>query len=90
MLDIKINLIILIILESDCEASTGWQVARTHIHSGHRHKDRSYLLLSLYIPGFRSQGGVTGGSHIEVGRISFEFELVCSRKCEFVFMQVYK
>jgi len=46
------------------------------------------LLLSLNVPGFRGKGGVVGGRRLEVGRISFTFELDCKGNCEFVFMQV--
>ncbi|XP_068081917.1 endosome/lysosome-associated apoptosis and autophagy regulator family member 2 isoform X2 [Anabrus simplex] len=72
---------------SSCSNSMSWQCAGTHIHSSHHHPDTAYLLLSLNVAGFRSKGGVSGGHRLEVGRISFVFELDCKSKCEFVFMQ---
>ncbi|CAB3379879.1 Hypothetical predicted protein [Cloeon dipterum] len=72
---------------SECGGMTGWHVAGTHVQSGQHHADGAYLLLSLNVPGFRSKGGVVGGRRLEVGRVSFTFELDCKAKCEFVFMQ---
>ena len=66
----------------------GWQYMGTYIRSGHQHTDGAYLLLSLNVAGFRSKGGLSGGHHLEVGRISFSFELNCRSKCELLFMQV--
>jgi len=66
----------------------GWQCAGSYIRSGNHHTDGAYLLLSLNVAGFRSKGGVSGGHRLEVGRISFSFELNCESKCELLFMQV--
>ncbi|XP_063598992.1 endosome/lysosome-associated apoptosis and autophagy regulator family member 2-like isoform X2 [Penaeus indicus] len=68
-----------------CNNSEGWQVAGDHIHSGRGHADDAYLVLSLKVGGFR--GREMGGRPMEVGRISFTFELSCASDCEFVFME---
>ncbi|CAG2067683.1 unnamed protein product, partial [Timema podura] len=75
---------------SSCSSSMGWQCGGSFIHSGHHHTDGAYLLLSLNVAGFRSKGGVMGGHRLEVGSITFSFQLDCKSKCEFVFMQVCK
>ncbi|XP_071449238.1 endosome/lysosome-associated apoptosis and autophagy regulator family member 2-like [Hetaerina americana] len=72
---------------SACSTAVGWQPAGSYIHSGHRHTDGAYLLLSLTVPGFRNKGGISAGHRLEAGRISFTFQLDCKGKCEFVFMQ---
>nr|CAD7428449.1 unnamed protein product [Timema monikensis] len=72
---------------SSCSSSMGWQCGGSFIHSGHHHTDGAYLLLSLNVAGFRSKGGVMGGHRLEVGSITFSFQLDCKSKCEFVFMQ---
>ncbi|GAB6028023.1 hypothetical protein CHUAL_002249 [Chamberlinius hualienensis] len=71
-----------------CRTAKGWQVAKDYIHSGIGHTEDAYLVLSLNVPGFRTQGGgIVNGKPVEVGTISFTFELVCKTDCEFVFMQ---
>jgi hypothetical protein len=66
----------------------GWQCAGSYIRSGNHHTDGAFLLLSLNVAGFRSKGGVSGGRRLEVGRVSFSFDLDCESKCELLFMQV--
>ncbi|XP_066943846.1 endosome/lysosome-associated apoptosis and autophagy regulator family member 2-like isoform X1 [Macrobrachium rosenbergii] len=70
-----------------CSGSDGWQVNGDHIHSGRGHSDDAYLVLSLKVGGFRGREGFVNGHPMEVGRISFTFELVCVTDCEFVFME---
>ncbi|XP_049781740.1 endosome/lysosome-associated apoptosis and autophagy regulator family member 2-like [Schistocerca cancellata] len=70
-----------------CSNGLGWQCAGSYIHSAHNQNYGAYLLLSLNVAGFRSQGGFSSDHHLEVGSISFSFELICRSKCEFVFMQ---
>ena len=40
------------------------------------------------VGGFRGREGFVNGQPMEVGRISFTFELECTSECEFVFMEV--
>lgn len=42
----------------------------------------------LQVGGFRGREGFVSGRPMEVGRISFTFELSCASDCEFVFMEV--
>ncbi|KAK3864258.1 hypothetical protein Pcinc_028364 [Petrolisthes cinctipes] len=70
-----------------CSTMDGWQVGGDHIHSGRGHADDAYLVLSLKVGGFRGREGFVSGRPMEVGRISFTFELSCASDCEFVFME---
>lgn len=77
------------VIGSSCISSdVGWQCAGSYIRSGNHHTDGVYFILSLHVAGFRSKRGVSGGRRLEVGRISFSFELECESKCELIFMQV--
>ncbi|XP_042213922.1 endosome/lysosome-associated apoptosis and autophagy regulator family member 2-like isoform X1 [Homarus americanus] len=73
--------------EVGCSKSDGWQVGGEYIHSGRGHADDAYLVLSLKVGGFRGREGFVSGMPMEVGRISFTFELKCASDCKFVFME---
>lgn len=69
-----------------CSTSDGWQVAGDHIQSGQGLADDAYLVLSLKVDGLRGREGFVGRP-MEVGRISFTFELSCVSECVFAFME---
>uniref|UniRef100_A0A8C8HEU6 MRH domain-containing protein n=1 Tax=Oncorhynchus tshawytscha TaxID=74940 RepID=A0A8C8HEU6_ONCTS len=71
---------------SKCDGMNGWEVAGDHIRSGAGGSDNDYLILNLHVPGFKPPTSATGGAGTEFGRISFEFEMVCSADCELYFM----
>ncbi|KAB7497174.1 hypothetical protein Anas_02860 [Armadillidium nasatum] len=73
--------------DAGCSKHKGWQPGGDHVHSGIGHADDAYLVLSLKIAGFKGREGFVNGRPMEVGRISFTFELLCSTECEFVFME---
>lgn len=75
------------ITKEGCRTTEGWRLAGDHIHSGLGHTEDTYVVLVLKIPGFRTQEGIVNGRPIEVGKISFIFELSCSASCELLFMQ---
>ncbi|CAL4108298.1 unnamed protein product [Meganyctiphanes norvegica] len=72
--------------DTGCSSAEGWQLGGDHIHSGRGHADDAYLVLSLKVGGFRGREGFVSGRPMEVGKISFTFELSCTSDCEFVFM----
>ncbi|XP_057693231.1 endosome/lysosome-associated apoptosis and autophagy regulator family member 2-like [Corythoichthys intestinalis] len=71
---------------SKCDSMNGWEVARDHIRSGAGSSDNDYLILSIHIPGFKLPTSISGHPGTEFGRITFEFETVCTGDCEFYFM----
>uniref|UniRef100_A0A674BPC2 Endosome-lysosome associated apoptosis and autophagy regulator family member 2 n=1 Tax=Salmo trutta TaxID=8032 RepID=A0A674BPC2_SALTR len=71
---------------SKCDGMNGWEVAGDHIRSGAGGSDNDYLILNLHVPGFKPPTSATGGAGTEFGRISFEFEMVCTADCELYFM----
>ncbi|KAK7063026.1 hypothetical protein SK128_018005 [Halocaridina rubra] len=70
-----------------CSSAKIWQVGGDHVYSARGHADDAYLVLSLKVGGFRGREGFVSGRPMEVGRISFTFELDCASDCEFVFME---
>lgn len=44
--------------------------------------------MTLTVDGFRGIGGIINGELIEVGRLSFTFEMTCRHDCELLLMQV--
>uniref|UniRef100_A0A3Q2CDB3 Endosome-lysosome associated apoptosis and autophagy regulator family member 2a n=1 Tax=Cyprinodon variegatus TaxID=28743 RepID=A0A3Q2CDB3_CYPVA len=71
---------------SKCDSMTGWEAARDHIHSGAGSSDNDYLILNIHVPGFKLPTSVSSQSAAEFGRITFEFETLCTADCEFYFM----
>nr|XP_033815262.1 UPF0577 protein KIAA1324-like homolog isoform X2 [Geotrypetes seraphini] len=71
---------------SKCDGMNGWEVAGDHIQSGSGGSDNDYLILNLHIPGFKPQTAVTGATGVELGRVTFVFESVCSTDCVLYFM----
>ncbi|KAL4617944.1 UPF0577 protein KIAA1324-like, partial [Arapaima gigas] len=71
---------------SKCDDMNGWEVAGDHIRSAAGSSDNDYLILTLRIPGFKLPTSVTGSSGGEFGRITFDFETICSADCELYFM----
>uniref|UniRef100_A0A8C6VRS4 Endosome-lysosome associated apoptosis and autophagy regulator family member 2a n=1 Tax=Nothobranchius furzeri TaxID=105023 RepID=A0A8C6VRS4_NOTFU len=71
---------------SKCDRMKGWEVARDHIHSGAGSSDNDYLILNIHVPGFKLPTSVSSQSLTEFGRITFEFETMCTADCEFYFM----
>lgn len=69
-----------------CDSMNGWEVAGDHIQSGAGSSDNDYLILNIHVPGFKLPMSVFGQSGSEFGRITFEFETVCSADCELYFM----
>ncbi|XP_050739422.1 endosome/lysosome-associated apoptosis and autophagy regulator family member 2-like isoform X2 [Eriocheir sinensis] len=70
-----------------CSSPDGWQEAGDHIQTKRGSVDDAYLVLSLKVQGFRGREGFVGGRPMEVGRISFTFELTCSSECQFIFTE---
>uniref|UniRef100_A0A8C9U582 Endosome-lysosome associated apoptosis and autophagy regulator family member 2 n=1 Tax=Scleropages formosus TaxID=113540 RepID=A0A8C9U582_SCLFO len=71
---------------SKCDDMNGWEVAGDHIRSGAGSSDNDYLILNLWVPGFKLPTSVTGSSGTEFGRVTFVFETTCSADCELYFM----
>ncbi|XP_054631621.1 endosome/lysosome-associated apoptosis and autophagy regulator family member 2 isoform X1 [Dunckerocampus dactyliophorus] len=71
---------------SKCDGLNGWEVAGDHIQSGAGSSDNDYLILSVHIPGFKLPTSMSSQSGAEFGRITFEFETLCTADCEFYFM----
>lgn len=69
-----------------CDRMNGWEAAGNHIHSGAGSSDNDYLILNIHVPGFKLPTSLSNQSVTEFGRITFEFETVCSADCEFYFM----
>ncbi|XP_051952744.1 endosome/lysosome-associated apoptosis and autophagy regulator family member 2-like isoform X2 [Xyrauchen texanus] len=69
-----------------CNSLNGWEVAGDHVHSGTGRSDNDYLILTLRVPGFKLPMSLHATSGSEYGRITFEFETICSADCEFYFM----
>ncbi|MEE6509684.1 hypothetical protein FKM82_027368 [Ascaphus truei] len=71
---------------SKCDGMNGWEVAGDHVQSGSGGSDNDYLILNLHIPGFKSPTSVTGATGVELGRVTFAFETICSADCVLYFM----
>ncbi|XP_072241815.1 endosome/lysosome-associated apoptosis and autophagy regulator family member 2 isoform X1 [Leuresthes tenuis] len=71
---------------SKCDSMNGWEVAGDHIQSGSGSSDNDYLILNIHIPGFKLPTSVSSHSVTEFGRITFEFETLCTADCELYFM----
>lgn len=69
-----------------CDSMNGWEVAGDHIQSGAGSSDNDYLILNIHVPGFKLPTSMSSQSGAEFGRITFEFETVCSADCELYFM----
>uniref|UniRef100_A0A7N6AWC0 MRH domain-containing protein n=1 Tax=Anabas testudineus TaxID=64144 RepID=A0A7N6AWC0_ANATE len=64
----------------------GWEVAGDYIQSGAGSSDNDYLILNIHIPGFKLPTSVSSPSGTEFGRVTFEFETLCTADCELYFM----
>ncbi|XP_076341367.1 endosome/lysosome-associated apoptosis and autophagy regulator family member 2-like isoform X1 [Tachypleus tridentatus] len=73
--------------EGGCHTMSAWKPEGNFIRSNFGHREYAYLILSLDVPGFRTKERIVNGQAIEIGRVSFTFELDCEKDCEFVFMQ---
>ncbi|XP_028306962.1 UPF0577 protein KIAA1324-like [Gouania willdenowi] len=75
---------------SKCDNMNGWEVAGDHIQSGAGSSDNDYLILNVHVPGFKLPTSVSAHAaadwETEFGRITFEFETVCTGDCELYFM----
>uniref|UniRef100_A0A7N9AQC9 Endosome-lysosome associated apoptosis and autophagy regulator family member 2a n=1 Tax=Mastacembelus armatus TaxID=205130 RepID=A0A7N9AQC9_9TELE len=71
---------------SKCDSMNGWEMAGDHIQSGAGSSDNDYLILNIHIPGFKLPTSVSSRSGTEFGRITFEFETLCTADCELYFM----
>lgn len=71
---------------SKCDSLNGWEVAGEYIQSGLGSSDNDYLILNIHIPGFKLPTSMSGHSATEYGRITFEFETLCTADCELYFM----
>uniref|UniRef100_A0A4W6DDH4 Endosome-lysosome associated apoptosis and autophagy regulator family member 2a n=1 Tax=Lates calcarifer TaxID=8187 RepID=A0A4W6DDH4_LATCA len=71
---------------SKCDSMNGWEVAGDHIQSGTGSSDNDYLILNIHVPGFKLPTSMSSHSGTEFGRITFEFETVCTADCELYFM----
>ncbi|XP_024136830.1 endosome/lysosome-associated apoptosis and autophagy regulator family member 2 [Oryzias melastigma] len=71
---------------SKCDKMHGWEVAGDHIYSGAGGSDNDYLILNLHIPGFKLPTSASSDSVTEFGRITFEFETLCTVDCVMYFM----
>ncbi|XP_076357562.1 endosome/lysosome-associated apoptosis and autophagy regulator family member 2-like isoform X1 [Tachypleus tridentatus] len=73
--------------DGGCQTKAAWQPEGNFIRSGFGHREDAYLILSLEVLGFRTKEQLANGQAVEIGRISFTFEVECEKECEFVFMQ---
>uniref|UniRef100_A0A8C6SNP8 Si:ch211-233h19.2 n=2 Tax=Neogobius melanostomus TaxID=47308 RepID=A0A8C6SNP8_9GOBI len=71
---------------SKCDTMNGWEAAREYVQSGAGSSDNDYLILNIHIPGFKLPTSMSGQSATVYGRITFEFETLCSADCELYFM----
>ncbi|CAL8323021.1 unnamed protein product [Lota lota] len=71
---------------SKCDDMNGWEVAGDHVRSGAGGTDNDYLILNLRVPGFKVPTSLAGMMGSEFGRITFNFETICSSDCELYFM----
>uniref|UniRef100_A0A7N6FA93 MRH domain-containing protein n=1 Tax=Anabas testudineus TaxID=64144 RepID=A0A7N6FA93_ANATE len=71
---------------SKCDNMNGWEVAGDYIQSGAGSSDNDYLILNIHIPGFKLPTSVSSPSGTEFGRVTFEFETLCTADCELYFM----
>ncbi|XP_035520234.1 endosome/lysosome-associated apoptosis and autophagy regulator family member 2 [Morone saxatilis] len=71
---------------SKCDSMNGWEVAGDHIQSGAGSSDNDYLILNIHVPGFKLPTSMSSHSGTEFGRITFEFETICTADCELYFM----
>uniref|UniRef100_A0A673BRK8 UPF0577 protein KIAA1324-like n=1 Tax=Sphaeramia orbicularis TaxID=375764 RepID=A0A673BRK8_9TELE len=56
--------------------------------SGAGSSDNDYLILNIHVPGFKLPTSMSSHSVTEFGRITFEFETLCTADCELYFMMV--
>ncbi|CAG7786969.1 unnamed protein product [Allacma fusca] len=70
-----------------CNQAPAWRLNGTSVVSGTGHADWVYLVMTLIVNGFRGRGGIVNGELLEVGRLSFSFEMKCAHDCELIFMQ---
>ena len=75
-------------IDSGCSKAPSWQLAGNSVTSGKGHAEWVYLVLTLTVNGFRGRGGIVNGEPLEVGRLSFSFEMKCLHDCELLLMQV--
>uniref|UniRef100_A0A673BNL3 UPF0577 protein KIAA1324-like n=1 Tax=Sphaeramia orbicularis TaxID=375764 RepID=A0A673BNL3_9TELE len=73
---------------SKCDTMNGWEVAGEYIQSGAGSSDNDYLILNIHVPGFKLPTSMSSHSVTEFGRITFEFETLCTADCELYFMMV--
>uniref|UniRef100_A0A673BME6 UPF0577 protein KIAA1324-like n=1 Tax=Sphaeramia orbicularis TaxID=375764 RepID=A0A673BME6_9TELE len=71
---------------SKCDTMNGWEVAGEYIQSGAGSSDNDYLILNIHVPGFKLPTSMSSHSVTEFGRITFEFETLCTADCELYFM----
>ncbi|XP_076447212.1 endosome/lysosome-associated apoptosis and autophagy regulator family member 2-like [Babylonia areolata] len=72
---------------AECAESAGWQPAGDHVYTSFSPSDRSsYLVLSLYVAGFRGQPSTTEGKVTSLSQVRFTFEISCEGPCEFTFL----
>ncbi|XP_064632414.1 endosome/lysosome-associated apoptosis and autophagy regulator family member 2-like isoform X4 [Lineus longissimus] len=73
--------------KSGCATTNGWIPTGDHITSGKGHADDAYLVLSLNVGGFKGNEGSFQGQAAEIAQLSFVFELNCTTKCAFFFIE---
>jgi len=71
-----------------CVTEEGWIGVSDHIYTNKGNKDDSYLILNLDVDGFVGKVEFFDGQPLPVGTVSFVFETSCTKKCNFLFMQV--
>uniref|UniRef100_A0A3Q3WP99 MRH domain-containing protein n=1 Tax=Mola mola TaxID=94237 RepID=A0A3Q3WP99_MOLML len=71
-----------------CDRMNGWEMAGGHIQSGAGSSDNDYLILNIHVPGYKLPTSVSSHSGTEFGRVTFEFETLCTADCELYFMMV--
>ena len=77
-------------LDNGCNQAPAWQLNGNSVVSGKGHADWVYLVMTLTVNGFRGRGGIVNGELLEVGRLSFSFEIQCAHDCELILMQVIR
>ncbi|KAF7209731.1 endosome/lysosome-associated apoptosis and autophagy regulator 1 isoform X1 [Nothobranchius furzeri] len=69
--------------------STAWEVNGDYVYTTPADQDSDYQMLTLTLPGYRSQSTFQGSEKTELSRISFVFETVCTADCRFYFLVGY-
>ncbi len=77
-----------LIIDTGCSNSPSWELHGNYTQTGKGHEKWVYLVMTLSVGGFRGFGRIINGQLVEIGRVTFKFEINCAHDCELLFMQV--